>query len=83
MRHTVSIMKRELAGYFATPVAYVFIVIFLLLSGVFTFQFGGLYERGQAPLPNRVSIAGRFRRLRWRFIFASGRFTRGVFSKLR
>jgi ABC-2 type transport system permease protein len=50
MKHTVAIMKRELAGYFATPVAYVFIVIFLLLSGFFTFQLGSFYERGQADL---------------------------------
>jgi gliding motility-associated transport system permease protein len=50
--HTVTIMKRELAGYFATPVAYVFIVIFLLLSGFFTFQLGDLYQggAGQATL---------------------------------
>ena len=46
----VAIFRRELAGYFATPVAYVFIVIFLILAGVFTFYFGGFYERGQADL---------------------------------
>jgi len=50
VKHTLSILKRELAGYFATPVAYVFIVIFLLLAGVFTFQFGNFYDRGQADL---------------------------------
>ncbi len=44
------IFKRELAGYFVTPVAYIFIMIFLLLAGVFTFQLGGLFERGQADL---------------------------------
>jgi ABC-2 type transport system permease protein len=48
--HIVTIAKRELAGYFATPVAYVFIVIFLLLASAFTFYLGGLYERGQADL---------------------------------
>jgi ABC-2 type transport system permease protein len=37
-------------SYFATPVAYVFIVIFLILSGVFTFYIGNFYERGQADL---------------------------------
>jgi len=47
---TGAILKRELGNYFATPVAYVFIVIFLVLSGVFTFYLGGLYERGQADL---------------------------------
>src|SRR4051812_36922737 len=47
---TFILMKRELRGYFATPVAYVFIVIFLLLSGVFTFYMGGFFEREQADL---------------------------------
>ncbi|HMN33873.1 MAG TPA: ABC transporter permease subunit [Chiayiivirga sp.] len=45
-----AIFRRELASYFATPVAYVFIVIFLILAGVFTFYLGGFYERGQADL---------------------------------
>ena len=45
-----TILKRELGAYFATPVAYVFIVIFLVLSGVATFYMGGFYERGQADL---------------------------------
>ena len=44
------IATRELRGYFATPLAYVFIVIFLMLMGVFTFYLGGFYERGQADL---------------------------------
>jgi ABC-2 type transport system permease protein len=43
-------MRRELASYFATPLAYVFIVIFLVLASFFTFFLGGLYERGQADL---------------------------------
>ena len=46
----LSIFRRELAGYFATPVAYVFIAIFLILAGAMTFYLGGLYERGQADL---------------------------------
>ena len=44
------VFKRELASYFATPLAYVFIVMFLVLSSVFTFYLGGFYERGQADL---------------------------------
>lgn len=44
------ILRRELASYFATPVAYVFIIIFLVLAGAFTFYLGGFYERGQADL---------------------------------
>jgi ABC-2 type transport system permease protein len=50
MSATLAIAKRELGNYFSTPVAYVFIVIFLVLAGVFTFYLGGLYERGQADL---------------------------------
>ncbi len=50
MSTTVAILKRELGNYFSTPVAYVFIVIFLVLAGVFTFYLGGFYERGQADL---------------------------------
>jgi ABC-2 type transport system permease protein len=45
-----AIAKRELSGYFASPVAYVFIVIFLLLTGFFTFMAGGFFERGEASL---------------------------------
>lgn len=44
------IIKRELAGYFGSPVAYVFIVIFLLLCGFFTFSISMFYEFGQADL---------------------------------
>ncbi|WP_158967583.1 ABC transporter permease subunit [Paraglaciecola sp. L3A3] len=44
------LFKREFSSFFASPVAYVFIGIFLILSGVFAFFIGGLYERGQADL---------------------------------
>ena len=50
MKNIIAITKRELYGYFATPVAYVFLVIFLLLAGLFTFYLGSFYERGQADL---------------------------------
>ncbi|MDH5231077.1 MAG: ABC transporter permease subunit [Gammaproteobacteria bacterium] len=50
MNMILAIFKRELRNYFATPVAYVFIVVFLVLTGVFTFYLGGFYERGQADL---------------------------------
>lgn len=50
MSKTITLMKRELAGYFATPVAYVFMVIFLLLSGILTCYVGNFYENGQADL---------------------------------
>ena len=45
-----TIFERELRAYFTTPLAYVFIVIFLALAGSLTFFLGGLFERGQADL---------------------------------
>lgn len=45
-----TITKRELGAYFSSPLAYVFIVIFLLLCGFFTFMVGGFFERGEAAL---------------------------------
>ncbi len=45
-----TIAKRELGGYFTSPVAYVFLVIFLLLAGFFTFTAGAFFERGEAGL---------------------------------
>ena len=45
-----AISKRELRAYFTTPLAYVFIVIFLALNGVTAFYFGGLFDRGQADM---------------------------------
>jgi ABC-2 type transport system permease protein len=50
MRNTLIIAGRELAGYFATPVATVFIVIFLILQGALTFNLGEFFSRGQADL---------------------------------
>lgn len=50
MRAINIVMKRELDSYFSTHLAYVFILIFLVLSGVFTFYLGNFYERGQADL---------------------------------
>ena len=45
-----AIVKRELGGYFTSPIAYVFLVIFLLLAGFFTFTVGNFFERGEASL---------------------------------
>jgi len=50
MNNIKAIFRREFAGYFSTPIAYVFIVIFLFLTGAFTFSIGGFYERNQADL---------------------------------
>ena len=58
-----TIFKRELASYFESPVAYVFLVIFLLLAGFFTFTFGGFFERGEA------SLVAFFNWLPWLFLF--------------
>ena len=50
MSNVITIFKRELAGYFSTPIAYVFLIIFAILSGLFTFYIGNLFERGSADL---------------------------------
>jgi ABC-2 type transport system permease protein len=50
MNGILSIYKREFTSYFVTPVAYVFIVIFLFMTGVFTFYLGAFYESNQADL---------------------------------
>lgn len=50
MTQVKNIFLREFRAYFATPLAYVFVVIFLALMGVFTFYLGGFFERGQADL---------------------------------
>jgi ABC-2 type transport system permease protein len=45
-----AVLRRELRSYFVTPVAYVFLVIFLVLAGILTFYAGDFYARGQADL---------------------------------
>lgn len=65
MKHTLTIMKRELAGYFATPVAYVFIVIFLLLAGFFTFQLGDFFGDGNG----QATLSGFFGWHPWLYLF--------------
>jgi ABC-2 type transport system permease protein len=51
LRNIFTLAKREFSGYFATPVAYVFLVIFLLMTGFFTFMLGmDLFDRNQASL---------------------------------
>ena len=44
------IFRRELADYFYTPIAYIFLIIFLVLNSVLTFYVGGFFEREQADL---------------------------------
>lgn len=50
MSNVLMVFRREFGAYFSTPLAYVFIVIFLALSGSFTFYMGYFFERGQADL---------------------------------
>ena len=50
MHHIAVIVRRELASYFATPLAYVFIVIFLVMAGSLAFFLGNFFDRGQADL---------------------------------
>jgi gliding motility-associated transport system permease protein len=50
MRRALTVFNRELAGYFATPLAYVFIIVFLVLSGILTFFVGEFFDRSQADL---------------------------------
>jgi ABC-2 type transport system permease protein len=50
MRHALLVMRRELDAYFTSPLAYVFIIVFLALGGALTFYVGGFFERGRADL---------------------------------
>lgn len=50
MREAMALFRRELLGYFATPLAYVFIIIFLFATSAFTFYLGGFYEAERADL---------------------------------
>jgi len=63
LRNIWIIMRRELTGYFGSPVAYVFIVIFLLLIGFFTFSVSHFYEVGQCDM------RGHFEWYPWLFLF--------------
>ena len=57
------IFRREFRAYFATPLAAVFLVVFLFMAGVFSFSMGGLFERGQADLRSF------FQFVPWLFLF--------------
>jgi ABC-2 type transport system permease protein len=58
-----TIASRELSAYFESPVAYVFLVVFLLLAGFFTFSLGGFFELGEA------SLNSFFNWMPWLFLF--------------
>jgi ABC-2 type transport system permease protein len=63
VRNIKAIFKRELKNYFSSPVAYVFIIIFLLLLGFFTFNIGMFFEN------NLADLKGFFDWHPWVFIF--------------
>lgn len=50
LRRTVAITKREFAAYFATPLASVFLIVFVALTGALAFYVGNFFDRGQADL---------------------------------
>lgn len=50
IRNTTTVFAREFKSYFESPVAYVFLVVFLLLIGFLTFSVGSFYERNSADL---------------------------------
>ncbi|HAW33449.1 MAG TPA: ABC transporter permease [Alphaproteobacteria bacterium] len=50
MKPVFVLAKREFAGYFTTPVAWIFLMIFVALAGMLTFYAGGFFTRGQADL---------------------------------
>lgn len=58
-----AVFRREFASYFATPLAAIFIIIFLVFAGIFTFYVGGFFERGQADLQPFFSF------LPWLYLF--------------
>ncbi len=65
MKTIWTITKRELWAYFTSPVAYVFIVIFLLLAAAFTLLVSGFFERGVADLIGFTSFSFR----QWACVF--------------
>jgi ABC-2 type transport system permease protein len=50
LRNVCAVFKREFVSYFTTPVAYVFLIVFLALAGALTFYIGNFFDRNQADL---------------------------------
>lgn len=71
------IFHREFRAYFATPLAAVFLVVFLFMSGVFSFSMGGLFERGQADLRSF------FQFVPWLFLFLAPALSMRLWSEER
>lgn len=74
---TLVIFKREFYSYFTTPLALVFTIIFLVLTGIFTFQIGSFYEAGQADL------RGFFGWLPWLYLILVPAISMGLWSEER
>ncbi|MGH1373889.1 MAG: ABC transporter permease [Cellvibrionaceae bacterium] len=55
-RRTYAVARRELRNYFATPLAYIFLSVFVLLSGFLTFEIGSFFRREQADLMSFFSF---------------------------
>ncbi len=71
------VMRRQLYSYFATPVAYVFILMFLVLSGVFSFYLGNFFEKGQADLSSFFNFHP------WLYLFFMPAIAMGLWSSER
>ena len=63
LRDVLTICRRELTGYLSTPIAYVFVVVFLTFAGALTFFLGNFLDRGQA------SLDGFFQFHPWLYLF--------------
>lgn len=59
----LAIFKKEFLGYFRTPLAYIFLVIFLIVTMGSVFYIGRFFERGQADLIALMAV------LPWMFLF--------------
>jgi ABC-2 type transport system permease protein len=50
VKSLIAVYRREILSYLTTPLAYVFVAVFLIAVGTFTFQVGGFFEQGRADL---------------------------------
>jgi ABC-2 type transport system permease protein len=77
MSVTRTLVQRELYRFFLTPVAYVFMVLFLMLSGALTFFLGDLLGS------NRADLNAFFQFLPWLFLLFIPALTMGLWSEER
>jgi len=50
VKSLIAVYRREILSYLTTPLAYVFVAVFLIAVGTFTFQVGEFFEQGRADL---------------------------------